>query len=193
MRKIRLTVTVISGALLPSCSFSHLIPSFNSNTVPTHSKFTPIHHQLLKLLSSDTTGNGDVTSNTGTLDGGGKTSGGGRSTDGKPVCPRCGEPFTNTFAPMSEFTVDFSVVVVDLHASSKLVATTRFIECSKCKYFFIFMVDGTNQEVSSEEEQEEQESQSQLEPLPSPREVCLHLVSLLADFLFALCWCLPDV
>ena len=33
----------------------------------------------------------------------GTTTSGGSDNEGKPVCPRCGEPFTDSFTVISEF------------------------------------------------------------------------------------------
>lgn len=33
---------------------------------------------------------------------GGRTTSGGNDNEGKPVCPRCGEPFTDSFTAISK-------------------------------------------------------------------------------------------
>ncbi len=62
--------------------------------------------RLWRYSSSDTTSdsgneNGESVNGTGDVSGGGTTRGG-SDHEGKPVCPRCGEPFTDSFNVISE-------------------------------------------------------------------------------------------
>ncbi|XP_064391315.1 ATP-dependent Clp protease ATP-binding subunit ClpX-like [Halichondria panicea] len=67
----------------------------------------------------------------------------------RPVCPRCGEPFK---------------------ATTSTLTLTRFLECTNCQHFYLFMAD-------SEEENNHHDNQTELEQLPSPKEMYEHLDS----------------
>ncbi len=83
------------------------------STLATPVITSPRYHKALILWrhsSSDTTsesGNGDDVRGSGNGNGvgGGTTTTGGSDHEGKPVCPRCGEPFTESFTVISESVV----------------------------------------------------------------------------------------
>ena len=97
------------------------------------------------------------------------------SRDGRPLCPRCGEPFSGTFSTMSKSSLfrlvsKYFCLSLLYKFSYYNIATTRFLECSKCRHFF-FYTPGSEAKKDSHTSAAPVPEQDQL---PTPKEVsCL--------------------
>lgn len=101
--------------------------------------------------------------------------------DDKPVCPRCGSPFTETFSTFSKFQPFNSEVYIEVkYFFNIIVASTRFIECSKCRHFFMFVAN--EDESFKGLDGNESSLLEDYQHLPSPKEVHVYMVHILFEY-----------